>query len=194
MVEFFVFELVNRLEILENSSFSFTIGAVFRLKAATRQSTFDPAMVIAVPGALDHQDWGVNVDTLMSHGPQRHCFRIVMGQAGALAVYHGKDSNLWLCGHSLGAAVATLVGEQMTMKGGIAGQLVGGINAGKVGHVAGDMAVHAESIHDKDKEKQWQMQCFDNLNKSDPRVYVNPKDWLCKRYIKYFGIKMKGSP
>ncbi|KAF3795065.1 hypothetical protein EJ110_NYTH06150 [Nymphaea thermarum] len=248
--EFFGFELVCPLKSFESSLSSFIIGAVFRLKAASGTSPFAPAMVIAVRGTIHHHDWGVNVDMFLGRGSYRHHCRIVKEQAESLVHDHGVESNLWLCGHSLGAAVATYVGEHMAMKGhffttflfnppyilnrrpkdgflqkiddfrAIAGNLVGGLIAGNVGLAganlyakilhdvdkekkkqpqqfdymkAGDQATLAKNLHDK--EKQDQLQHFDNLNKWDPRVYVNPKDYLGKPYIMYFKKKkMKGSP
>ncbi|XP_049935666.1 GDSL esterase/lipase At4g10955-like isoform X2 [Nymphaea colorata] len=228
------------------------IGAVFRLKAASGTSPFAPAMVIAVRGTIDHHDWGVNVDTLLGRGRQRHSCRIVMEKAESLVREHGMESNLWLCGHSLGATVATFVGDQMAKKGCFfttflfnppyilnrrskdgfiqklddimqaAGGLVGALMVGNVGFAGANLYAVAKILHDMDKEKkeqlqhfdnmkagdqaalaknlhdkerQDQLQQFDNLNKWDPRVYVNPKDYLCTRYIKYFkNKKMKGSP
>ncbi|XP_031495564.1 GDSL esterase/lipase At4g10955-like [Nymphaea colorata] len=220
--EFFGFECISTLLNLENCSSGFTIGAVFRLKEASRTSPFAPAMVIAVRGTVNHHDWGVNVDTLLGRGRQRHSCRIVMQQAESLVREHGVESNLWLCGHSLWAAVATFVGDQMAKKGcflttflfnppyildrrskdgfrhklddimEVAGDVTGGLIAGKFGRVFADLAALGTNLHDKKKLDQQQQ--FDNLKKWNPRVYVNAKDWICTRYIEYFERKMKGSP
>ncbi|KAF3795068.1 hypothetical protein EJ110_NYTH06169 [Nymphaea thermarum] len=249
--EFFGFECISTLKSLESSLSPLIIGAVFRLKEASRTSPFAPAMVIAVRSTLDNHDWGVNADTFLGRGHKRHTCRIVMEQAESLVRDHGMESNLWLCGHSLGAAVATIVGEQMANKGcffrtflfnppyilnrrskdgflhkldnimEVVGDLIGGLIAGKFGRVGADLAAVAQRLRDMDKEKKKQreqfdnmkagdqaahakilhdtkkldqLQQFENLNKWDPRVYVNPKDLLCTRYIKYFKKKMKGSP
>ncbi|KAF3795066.1 hypothetical protein EJ110_NYTH06151 [Nymphaea thermarum] len=249
--EFFGFELNSTLINLESSLSSFSIGTVFRLKAASGTSPFAPAMVIAVRGTVNHHDWGVNVDTLLGRGRLRDSYRIVMEQAESLVRDHGMESNLWLCGHSLGAAVATFVGDQMAKKGiffttflfnppyilnrrskdgflqkiddtmEVAGDVTGGLIAGKFGRVGANLAAVAQILLHKDKKKkrqlqqfdnikggdeaaleknprykkkQDQLQQFDNLNKWDPRVYVNPKDLFCTWYIKYFKKKMKGSP
>ncbi|KAF3795067.1 hypothetical protein EJ110_NYTH06159 [Nymphaea thermarum] len=180
--EFFGFECISTLENGENCSSSFTIGAVFQLKEASRTSPSAPAIVIAVRGTVNYHDWGLNLDMFLGRGRQRDSCRIVMLQAESLVHNHGMKSNLWLCGHSLGADVATYVGEQMAMKGrffttflfnppyilnkrpkdgfqqnlndirAVAGKLAGGVIAGQVGRVFADLVALATNLHDKEKQ------------------------------------------
>ncbi|XP_049935420.1 uncharacterized protein LOC126410358 [Nymphaea colorata] len=124
-----------------------------------------------------------------------------MKQAESLVCVHGMERNLRLCDHSLGAAVATFVGE-LAKKGCIfttflfnppyilnrrskdgflhkldnimevVGDLIGGLIAGKFGRVGADLAAVAQRLRDMDKEKKKQPQQFDNMKARDQAAHA----------------------
>ncbi|CAK9146389.1 unnamed protein product, partial [Ilex paraguariensis] len=106
--------------------------------------------------------------------------------------------NIWLAGHSLGAAIALLVGRNMVTEGcyletylfnpPFLSTPIGSIKSEKVKNAAHfiDNFSKATVALVRPRQRTDQAQLFTTLSEWVPKLYVNPLDPICSEYIGYF--------
>ncbi|XP_031504002.1 GDSL esterase/lipase At4g10955-like isoform X2 [Nymphaea colorata] len=129
-------------------------------------------------------------------------FKVALEAVHRLSLLCGQENKIWLCGHSLGAAIGLLVGK-IKAKGGIyldtflfnppivLDHLGKGVLdlfknttfINPLGFIAWNMFVNAqkEAVSSDAGQK-----AFQNLVKWQPRFLLNPGDFICSGYIKYY--------
>ncbi|THU52527.1 hypothetical protein C4D60_Mb10t04910 [Musa balbisiana] len=119
--EFFQFELTSNLIDDADSS---VFGAIYEFKpASSKDSSVQdaPKFVVAFRGTIPSkeslaQDGLLDINIIQNGLHRTPRFAIAM-RAVQNIVSAAKSSNVWLAGHSLGAAIATLAGKNMAKMG-----------------------------------------------------------------------------
>ncbi|CAN6444723.1 unnamed protein product [Victoria cruziana] len=202
--EFFGFKLAHSL--IDDEDLSI-FGAVYEfntpLSSPSSQSQVRPHAVIAFRGTIikgDSLSRDLKLDlSLVHHGlHQTSRFHIAIEAIRNLAPVY--SNNIWLCGHSLGSAIAMLAGKCMAEKGVILNTFLfnppyvsppierikdhrvkTGLRIASSLVTAGlAMAVKGRSFVSQANE------LFAALSAWTPSLFVNPADHICAEYIGYF--------
>lgn len=203
--EFFQFELVR--ELIDDADFSI-FGAIFEFKpplsVQNHVSGNAPKFVIAFRGTITKKDSVSRDLTLDLHLIQNALHQTSRSQIATQAVRNvvsaAGGSNIWLAGHSLGSAMATVAGKNMANSGILLDTFlfnppffsapIERIKHKKVKHglrIAGSVITAGLSIALKVKQERPIFQdSFAALSSWFPCLFVNPNDHICSEYIGYF--------
>lgn len=203
--QFFNFELCTELvDDVDSSIF----GAVYALKAPTEESKTvtneSPHYVIAFRGTLTKgdafsRDFQLDVHFIRNQLHQTSRFERALQAARSLVATHGS-SNIWLTGHSLGSALAMLVGKHIAKTNVLLEAFlfnppfvaapIERIKDRKVKHgirfatsvITAGLAFAMKDNHQKKEVGN----TFVALSQWMPSLFVNPDDHICCEYIGYF--------
>ncbi|KAJ6797181.1 GDSL esterase/lipase-like [Iris pallida] len=202
--EFFHFELIRKL--VDDADLSI-FGAVYEFKPAARtQDSYlanAPKIVVAFRGTLTKKDSiarDLNLDLqLIQNGLHQTSRSEIAMQAVRNVVSTVGSSNVWLAGHSLGSAMATLAGKNMAKTGVMLDTFlfnppfvsapIERIRDKKVKHglrIAGSVITAGLSLALKGKNLPKSQDSFSVLSSWVPCLFVNPNDHICSEYIGYF--------
>ncbi|GAB4857569.1 hypothetical protein Ancab_015478 [Ancistrocladus abbreviatus] len=205
--EFFDFQLIDPL-FEDNEVF----GAVyeFQPKSASLWSSpgtgctkGHPDYVIAFRGTLTARDLHLDLHFILGKLHKASRIEIAL-QAVRDAV--SKGSNVWLAGHSLGAAIAMIAGKTMAMTGTFlesylfnppyfsvpVERMFKDQKLNRMIRIGGTVIKAVLAIALSEKYPQQQQitqsteQLFAALTKWLPNIFVHSDDYLCKEYIRYF--------
>nr|XP_043606979.1 GDSL esterase/lipase At4g10955-like [Erigeron canadensis] len=212
---FFNFDL--HCQLIDDADSSI-FGAVFKFKADllsnynTLSKNSAPSYIIAFRGTVTKgdafsRDLQLDLHFVKNVLHQSSRFEIAM-QAVRNMVASG-DTNIWLTGHSLGAAMAMLAGKNM-VKNGVSLEChlfnppfvaapIEHIKNKKVKHglriagsfVTAGLAVAVKMKNNHQQRNISQNNLFLDLAAWVPSLYVNPRDHICSEYIGYFGHRVK---
>ncbi|XP_058222346.1 GDSL esterase/lipase At4g10955-like isoform X2 [Rhododendron vialii] len=148
------------------------------------------------------RDSEVNLHIMKSTLHQTSRFEIAMQSVRNIAVAAFRNSNIWLTGHSQGAAIAMLAGKTMVKEGifleaflfnpPVVSAHIGEIKNEKVQQavrttksvvVAAVRTVARKAHHQQTDVSE---DPFVALSGWVPRLYVHPGDHICSEYVKYF--------
>ncbi|XP_074264998.1 GDSL esterase/lipase At4g10955-like [Silene latifolia] len=211
--EFFNFRLIRHLvDDVDHSIF----GAVYEyeLKTSPQSNNSDkgiPHYIIAFRGTLT-QKGSVTRDIeldlhLVQHGLHNTTRTRMAIQAVRDVVASSQNRNVWLAGHSLGAAMAILAGKEMAIMGTFLESFffnppffsapLESIKDERVKHgirIAGSVITaglaFAMSVK-KPQQKSRSVETFSSLSSWVPNIYVHPGDHICSEYIGYFQHREK---
>ncbi|XP_049937119.1 GDSL esterase/lipase At4g10955-like [Nymphaea colorata] len=127
-------------------------------------------------------------------------FKVAVAAVHRLSLLCGQENKIWLCGHSVGAAIGLLVGK-IKAKGGIyldtflfnppivldhlgkgpQALFKNTMDINPVGFFAWYLFVNAENEAVSSGQT-----AFQNLVKWQPRFLLNPGDFICSGYLKYY--------
>jgi len=203
--EFFHFVLIRKL--VDDADFSI-FGAIFEFKppASVQNSTIvnAPKFVIAFRGTITRKDSVTRDLTLDLHLMQNWLHRTSRSEIATQAVRNVVSavgsSNIWLAGHSLGSAMATVAGKNMAKSGILLDTFlfnppffsapIERIKNKKVKHgirIAGSLITAGLSLALKAKQERPILEdSFAMLSSWVPCLFVNPNDHVCSEYIGYF--------
>ncbi|KAL9242936.1 hypothetical protein vseg_016891 [Gypsophila vaccaria] len=210
--EFFNFRLARQL--VDDADLSI-FGAVFEYELKTSQSDHSnkgiPHYVIAFRGTLTEK-YSVTRDIeldihLVRHGLHNTTRTRIAIQAVRDVVASSENRNVWLAGHSLGAAMAILAGKEMAITGKFLESFffnppffsapLEGIKDERVKHgirIAGSVITaglaFAMSVKNP-QQKSRSVETFSALTSWIPNLYVHPADHICSEYIGYFKHRAK---
>lgn len=206
--EFFHFRLLRPLvDDADRSIF----GAIFEYELKSSQPGYSknvPHYVIAFRGTLTKRDSLTRDIELDIHLVRQGLHKTTRARMAIQAVRDmvsfaaSQQSNLWLAGHSLGAAMAILAGKEMATMGTLLETFlfnppfcsapIERIKDERVKHgirVAGSVITaglaFAMSVK-QPQQKSRSMETFSVLSKWVPNLYVHPGDHICSEYIGYF--------
>ncbi|WOL09327.1 GDSL esterase/lipase [Canna indica] len=203
--EFFHFE---RTSTLVDDADSSIFGAIYKFKplpSSQDSSVQDaPKFVIAFRGTLPSKDslardGSLDLQIIKNGLHQTSRFQIAM-QAVRNLISAAKNSNIWLAGHSLGAAIATLAGKNTAKTGMLLEtflfnppfvsapiERIRDKNVRQGIRIASSFLTAGLSLALKDRhEKSTLEESFATLSLWMPRLFVNPGDYICSEYIGYF--------
>ncbi|GAB4834571.1 hypothetical protein Ancab_032830 [Ancistrocladus abbreviatus] len=205
--EFFHFRLFRQL--LDDADGSI-FGAIYEFEPKTSQWNHSgqgsPHYVIAFRGTLTKPDTvsrDIELDLLVIRNGLHRTSRFEIAlQAIRSMVDAAHGSNIWLAGHSLGAAMAMLAGKNMAASGTFLEcflfnppflsapidkirdkKLRNGIRV--AGSVLTAGLAFAASVK-RPQQRTLSSDSFTSLSTWVPRVFVHPGDHLCSGYIGYF--------
>ncbi|CAK9146388.1 unnamed protein product [Ilex paraguariensis] len=180
------------------------IGAVYAYNFSSPQST-PPAYVIAFRGNLIKldtmfQDFKLDFSFLLNILEQRSRFQEAWKAVQEMVDLSeaNKPVNIWLAGHSLGAAIALLAGRNMFKKGydletylfnpPFPSLPIESSNNEKVGNAFHNTNkfITAGFVLVRGHQRTDQTNLFTALFEWVPNIYVNPSDPICSGYIEYF--------
>ncbi|KAF8392204.1 hypothetical protein HHK36_022546 [Tetracentron sinense] len=211
--QFFHFQLYRPLVDDADSSI---IGAIFVFNPSPYNwryhSTQDaPRYVIAFRGTIMKpdtllQDFISNIRVIINRLHRSSRFETGIQAAQNMVSEFGNSNNIWLAGHSLGSAMAMLVGKNMVAQMGIF--LIAflfnppfisvPIEGFKNEHlkdglrIANSVATAGITRFVKSKEERSQSEYqFAALSPWIPHLYVNKEDHICCEYIGYFENREK---
>lgn len=203
--KFFHFHLRTKLVDDADSSI---FGAIYEFKqpnSENNHSTNDgPRYVIAFRGTLTKgdaflRDFELDVCFIRNGLHQTSRFEIAIQAVRGLVATYGSSS-IWLAGHSLGSAMAMLVGKSMAKTGIYLESFffnppylsapIETIKDKKVKHgiriatsvITAGLAFATKNNH----QSHQQVDTFGALGAWIPRLFVNPTDPICSEYIGYF--------
>lgn len=200
--EFFNFELIR--ELIDDADFS-VFGAIFKLKTLQNAAEGNaPKFVIAFRGTITKKesvsrDLTLNLQLIQNALHQTSRSQIAT-QAVQNVVSASGSSNIWLAGHSLGSAMATVAGKNMVKSGKFLETFlfnppffsapIERIKDKKVKHglrIATSVITAGLSLVLKAKQERPILQdSFAILSSWFPCLFVNPNDHICSEYIGYF--------
>lgn len=203
--EFFHFELICKL--VDDADFSI-FGAIFEFKPPTSVCNHtvanSPKFVLAFRGTITKKDSVSRDLTLDLHLIQNALHQTSRSEIATQAVRNvvsvAGSSNIWLAGHSLGSAMATVAGKNMAKNGVFLDTFlfnppffsapIERIKNKKVKHglrIAGSVITAGLSLALKAKQERPILQdSFALLSSWFPCLFVNPNDHICSEYIGYF--------
>lgn len=210
--EFFNFRLLRQLvDDVDRSIF----GAIYEYELKTSSSDCTskgiPHYVIAFRGTLTSRDSvarDIELDLhIVRHGLHEATRSRLAIQAVRDMVASSQNRNVWLAGHSLGAAMAMLAGKEMAVMGTFLESFLfnppfisapieriknegvkHGIRVASSVVTAG--LAFAMSVK-KPQQKNRSVETFSSLAKWVPNICVHPADHLCSEYIGYFEHREK---
>ncbi|KAG6655937.1 GDSL esterase/lipase At4g10955-like [Carya illinoinensis] len=218
--ESFKFQLVEPLKRDDQSIF----GAIYKYigKYPAPDSDVLPRYVIAFRGTVDFKrpnilinDIMLNVKVARNEPEESSCFTLAMDRVKRLVKENGAP-NVWLAGHSLGAAIALIVGRNMMLKQNCSLEAY----LFNPPYISFPIEKYLGTSMVKDKEKlvriargifkiglavaaecqinpQMQEQKADTfclLSRWTPHLFVNPGDFVCSEYIAYFNDRLETGP
>ncbi|OMO71941.1 Lipase, class 3 [Corchorus capsularis] len=210
--EFFYFKLLRQLVDDEDDDHFTIFGAIFEYK---KSNSFDrsPHYVIAFRGTLMEpdsfvRDLELDVQIILNGLRKTNRFGIAMKAVQDMVDLIGDCSRVWITGHSLGAAMATLAGKNMAKKGKfleaflfnppfISAPIERIFKDKKLNHrirfagsvfTAGFAITSALNGDERFKDNNnW----FSAISGWIPWVFVNRVDYVCSEYIGYFEHRKK---
>ncbi|CAJ1927196.1 unnamed protein product [Sphenostylis stenocarpa] len=207
---FFHFQLLRRLDDVDSSIF----GAIYEFKPSTSMCNEtllcrSPRYVIAFRGTMAKahsvsRDIELDIHVLRNSLHQTSRSEIAIQAVRNMVATVGA-SNIWLTGHSLGSAMAMLIGKTMAKTGVfiqsflfnppyVSGQTER-IKDVKLKHrvrFAGSIVTAGLAIVFKAKQKKsLSFDSFAALSAWVPCLFVNPSDYICSEYIGYFEHRRK---
>ncbi|XP_065858581.1 GDSL esterase/lipase At4g10955 [Euphorbia lathyris] len=210
--EFFHFSLLRKLvDDVDSSIF----GAIYEFKPSASQfnHTLDssPRYVIAFRGTVTKPDSfsrDLELDLHIIRNGLHETSRFEIGmQAVRNVVATVGESNVWLAGHSLGAAMALLAGKAMAkdatfiqvflFNSPFFSAPIERIKDKRVRHglrIAGSVITAGLAFATTTKRTQQNRECadpFTALAEWVPYLFVNPGDHICSEYIGYFEHRKK---
>ncbi|KAK8538206.1 hypothetical protein V6N13_096011 [Hibiscus sabdariffa] len=207
---FFHFKLIRQLV---DDADSCVFGAIYEYTPPSSHcnDTIDrsPRYVIAFRGTINKpdsfsRDFSLDIDIIRNGLHQTSRFEIAMKAVRNVVAIVG-DSNVWLAGHSLGAAMAMLAGKTMVKTGNFLEAFlfnppflsapIERINAGNVKHglrFASSVITAGLVLATKGNSQTSQSEDpFAVLSRWTPCLFVNPADHLCSEYVGYFEHRKK---
>ncbi|KNA10655.1 hypothetical protein SOVF_142350 [Spinacia oleracea] len=210
--EFFNFRLLRQLvDDVDQSTF----GAIYEYELKTSPSDQSkkviPHYVIALRGTLTNRDSvtrDIELDLhILQQGLHKTTRSRIAIQTVRAVVASSQNRNVWLAGHSLGAAMAILAGKEMAVAGTLLETFlfnppfvsapIEQIKNEGVKHgirVAGSVITaglaFAMAIK-QPQQKNRSVETFSSLATWIPNLYVHPGDHLCSEYIGYFQHREK---
>uniref|UniRef100_A0A2C9WA28 Fungal lipase-type domain-containing protein n=1 Tax=Manihot esculenta TaxID=3983 RepID=A0A2C9WA28_MANES len=210
--EFFHFQLLRKLvDDVDSSIF----GAIYEFKPSTAYSSHSldagPHYVIAFRGTITKPDSlprDIELDLHIIRNGLHETSRFEIGiQAVRNVVTTVGESNVWLAGHSLGAAMALLAGKIMAKKGIFIQAFlfnspffsapIEGIKDQRVKHglrIAGSVITAGlafAAAAKKNDQNSRSIDTFAALSSWVPSLFVNPADHICSEYVGYFEHRKK---
>ncbi|XP_022721493.1 GDSL esterase/lipase At4g10955-like [Durio zibethinus] len=208
--EFFHFKLIRKL--VDDADFCI-FGAIYEYKPPSSHCNDStdprPHYVIAFRGTITKpdsfsRDFELDIHIIRNGLHQTSRFEIAM-QAIRNMVAAVGDSNVWLAGHSLGAAMAVLAGKTMAKTGTFVEAFlfnppflsapIERIKDKKVKHglrIAGSvitaglaLATKGNSLRSRSEDP------FSVFSAWTPCLFVNPADHICSEYVGYFEHRKK---
>ncbi|XP_074315936.1 GDSL esterase/lipase At4g10955-like [Silene latifolia] len=206
--EFFHFRLIRQLvDDVDNSIF----GAIFQYDLKTSESNHQkgiPHYVIAFRGTLTNRN-SVTRDIELDINIIRHGLHRTTRMRTAIEavkdmhmVGASVNNNIWLAGHSLGAAMAIIAGKEMAIMGTLLETFLfnppyisapierikdervkDGIRV--VGSVITAGLAFAMTARQSD-QKTRSVETFSSLSNWIPNIFVHPADYICSEFIGYF--------
>ncbi|KAJ0964920.1 hypothetical protein J5N97_026058 [Dioscorea zingiberensis] len=207
--EFFHFELIRTL--IDDVDFSI-FGAIFKFNppvSIQNSSTSDaPKFVIAFRGTITKNESLTRDLTLDLHfirnGLHRTSRCDIAVQAVRNIVSAVGNGNIWLAGHSLGSAMATLAGRDMAKTGHLLETFlfnppffsapIERIKDKKVKQglrIANSFITAGLAVALKGRRETPREDSFTILSAWVPSLFVNPADHICSEYIGYFEHREK---
>ncbi|KAF3795070.1 GDSL esterase/lipase [Nymphaea thermarum] len=201
--ESFHFRITQELRDEDGSSI---IGAIFLYTGPSDASA--PSIAIAFRGTATTQDWKMNYRASVNELHETSRFQHAM-EAVELAASQGSSMGrrIWLCGHSLGAALAMLVGKRMAKVGVYldtflfnppfvlrkGGRILNCTAFGLVAVLSPPLLLLPLAVKYALRQRETSIamqsieaqQSFANLCSWVPRLFVNPGDFICSDYIKH---------
>lgn len=203
--EFFNFELIRML--VDDADLSF-FGAIFKFKppvsAQNMSAANIPRFVVAFRGTITRMDSVTRDLTLDLHIIQNGLHQTSRSEIATQAVRNvvsaTGSSNVWLAGHSLGAALATIAGKDMAKSGMLLDTFlfnppffsapIERIKNKKVKQgirIAGSVITAGLRLYLSAKqERPFFDDSFAAVSIWVPCLFVNPNDHICSEYIGYF--------
>ncbi|XP_021894853.1 GDSL esterase/lipase At4g10955-like [Carica papaya] len=208
--EFFHFRLLRQL--VDDVDFC-TFGAIYEYcpSASPRNDSTDrsPRYVVALRGTITKadsfsRDFDLDIQIIRNGLHQTSRFEIAM-QAVRNTVASVGESNVWLAGHSLGAAMGMLAGKTMAKSGiylesflfnpPFLSPPIERIKAKKVKHgirIAGSVITAGLALAlNANQQRNRTADPFLSVAAWVPFLYVNPNDHLCSEYVGYFEHRKK---
>ncbi|XVF12955.1 hypothetical protein REPUB_Repub08aG0164900 [Reevesia pubescens] len=208
--EFFHFKLIRKL--VDDADFCI-FGAIYEYKPPSSSSNDSshgsPRYMIAFRGTITKpdsfsRDFELDIHIIRNGLHQTSRFEIAM-QAVRNMVAAVGDSNVWLAGHSLGAAMAMLAGKTMAKTGNFLEAFlfnppflsapIERIKDKKVKHglrIAGSVITAGLALAAKGNNRRSRSEDpFAILSAWTPCLFVNPADHLCSEYVGYFEHRKK---
>lgn len=205
--DFFHFQLVRIL--VDDADLSI-FGAVYEFKFPPSYDNYQlaqnpPRYIIAFRGTVikpdtRSQDIKLGLQFVRNRLQQSNRFNLAMEAVQSVAFLSGA-TNIWLAGHSLGAAIALLVGKNMVKMGGYLEtylfnppfptdpieqiknhKLKRGVRFASA--ITAGVAVALTGHHQR-------AQIDDSFSRWVPYLFLNPSDPLCAGYIRYFEQREK---
>ncbi|XP_039010946.1 GDSL esterase/lipase At4g10955-like [Hibiscus syriacus] len=212
--EFFHFKLVRKL--VDDADFA-VFGAIYEYKPPSSHFNDSivlidrsPRYVIAFRGTITRpdsftRDFELDVHIIRNGLHQTSRFEIGM-QAVRNMVATVGEKNVWLAGHSLGAAMVMLAGKTMAKMGNFLEAFlfnppflsapIERIKDKKVKHglrIAGSVITAGLALAAKGKNPRTRQSegTFAALSAWTPSLFVNPADHICSEYVGYFEHRKK---
>ncbi|XP_059669387.1 GDSL esterase/lipase At4g10955-like [Cornus florida] len=200
--ESFGFQLIRRLVDVDS-----IFGAIYEIKpSASHFLGVAPKYVIAFRGTIikpctRREDLKSNFDIFRNKLQENSRFQIAMDVVLNMVDMAGDANNIWLAGHSLGSAMALLVGKNMFKMGYDIEtylfnspfislpieQLFENDKAKNVLRFAKGVVTAVVAVTLKDPQQRRQdYENFVELSKWVPNLFVNRSDPICSEYIGYF--------
>lgn len=211
--EFFHFKIYR--QIVDDAD-STIFGAIFELNPPAPECSHSnqmPSYILAFRGTIMKGDAILKDLQLDLHFVRNGLHRTsrfdVAMQAVQDLIATGCSSNIWLAGHSLGSAIAMLVGKNMAKTGIFLETFlfnppffsapIEKIKDDKVKHgirftsslITAGLAYTVKAS--KEKKNQSLEDSFTTLSAWLPCLFVNPADYVCSEYIGYFKHREKMS-
>ncbi|KAG6655938.1 GDSL esterase/lipase At4g10955-like [Carya illinoinensis] len=202
--ESFKFQLVEPIKRDDQSIF----GAIYKYigKYPAPDSDVLPRYVIALRGTVDLKRpkiWGIDImmdiKLLLNKLEESSCFILATDRVKRLVKENGAP-NVWLAGHSLGAAVALLVGKKIIFDMECypeaylfnppflsipTNHFLGDGKVKKIIQTGRRSVKAALTVAAKPRNSQMK-EHFHLLSCWTPHMFVNPGDVVCREYIDYF--------
>uniref|UniRef100_A0A7C8ZIK6 Fungal lipase-type domain-containing protein n=2 Tax=Opuntia streptacantha TaxID=393608 RepID=A0A7C8ZIK6_OPUST len=209
--EYFHFRL---LRVLVDDADRSIFAAVFEYEPKSSDSKHPkgiPHYVVAFRGTITKRDSLTRDIELDMHLVRHGLHQTTRGQMAIQVVRDtvaaAQQKNVWLAGHSLGAAMAILAGKEMATVGTLLETYlfnppfmsppIERIKDERVKHgirIAGSVITaglaFAMSVK-QPQQKSRSVQTFSSLSKWVPNLYVHPGDHICSEYIGYFQHREK---
>jgi len=202
--EFFHFKPI--CELVDDVDLSI-FGAIFEFNppASNQNSTIvnSPKFVVAFRGTItqkDSVDRDISLDLHLVKNGLHHTSRSTMAtQAVQNVVSATGSSNIWLAGHSLGAAIATIAGKTIAKTGILLDAFlfnppfvsapIERIKDEEIKHgirIAGSLITAGLVALKSMRERPNVEDAFAMLSSWVPCLFVHPDDHICSEYIGYF--------
>ncbi|KAI3914282.1 hypothetical protein MKW92_049691 [Papaver armeniacum] len=203
--EFFDFQLLDTL--IDEVDWSI-FGAVYEFKPNSNNDDYPkgaPRYVVAFRGTMLNEDTAVrdillDINVFLNNLHHRSRFGKAMEAVENMVSVKGS-SDIWLAGHSLGSAIAMLVGKKMAKTGNFLVSYlfnppfvaflfenIGSRTVKRGIDIASRLLTHAMK---NNQEKQPPEHLFKDLSQWVPNLFLHPADIICSGFIKYFELREK---
>lgn len=210
--EFFNFRLIRQLvDDVDHSIF----GAIYEYELKTSGSDLVtkgiPHYVITFRGTLNSRDSltrDIELDLhIVRQGLHKTTRSRIAIQAVRDVVASSQGRNVWLAGHSLGAAMAILAGKEMAVLGTFLETFLFNppFISAPIEQIKNETVKHGLRVASsvitaglafakavkQPKQKDRSMETFSSIASWVPNLYVHPGDHICSEYIGYFQHREK---